>query len=447
MNLPFYKEGAFCRSPRTLKSSFTYTNMLLTSNPNRSVLINKSLINSKKHISEEDLSDEFSFDQTPQEIINGSILGSIRSNLFETAERGISETTTRRDRSNNLSLDMNKGIFIGSESRHPNFEREHFKGMSIGGFNPHHHPVNNHTLNTNPGFGISMKSQKPLFMKRPKGKLDMKLNLSKIVKANSFDRAPLGFESLSYADFQKLDTKKLEHGHNVKMEFPVTQLTSTNRSQPNGDNKFSIPITTDNDRANTDSVKFSANQTLNSFVNQLESGRPISSYRIFQNDNSMSLTEAYENLKKENQDLKKNKDDLIQKVFAFEKENEEMIRQVAVAESENKTLLIRIKGLENQNEQLCSLHKKLENQANKQVLQLQRVLEPYKDKEKNESNSPMIRENSSFEELVQMVQEKLKKFEEMTKVDMNARILEKFDNLREYYRVIYCFDRALNKFF
>jgi len=61
-------------------------------------------------------------------------------------------------------------------------------------------------------------------------------------------------------------------------------------------------------------------------------------------------------------------------------------------------------------------------------------LEPYKDKEKNESNSPMIRENSSFEELVQMVQEKLKKFEEMTKVDMNARILEKFDNLREYYR-------------
>ena len=286
--------------------------MTMTSNPNRSVLINKSFINSKKHISEEDLSDEFSFDQTPHEIINGSILGSIRSNLFETAERGISETTTRRDRSNNLSLDMNKGIFMGSESRHPNFEREHFKGMSIGGFNPHNNAMNPHSA----GLGVGVKNQKPMFMKRPKGKLDMKLNLSKIVKANSFDRAPLGFESLSYADFQKLDTKKLDHGHNVKMEFPVTQLTSTNRSQPNGDNKFSVPMTTDNERANTDSVKFSANQTLNSFVNQLESGRPISSYRItFQNDSN----EAYEGLKKENQDLKKNKDELIQKLFSFEK--------------------------------------------------------------------------------------------------------------------------------
>ena len=115
-----------------------------------------------------------------------------------------------------------------------------------------------------------------------------------------------------------------------------------------------------------------------------------------------------------------------------------MIRQVAVLENENKTLTIRIKGLETQNEQLCSLHKKLEIQGNKQILQLQKVLEPYKDKEKNESNSPLIPENSNFEELVQMIQEKLKKFEDMAKVDMNARILEKFDNLREYYRVFYC---------
>jgi RNase H-fold protein (predicted Holliday junction resolvase) len=78
-------------------------------------------------------------------------------------------------------------------------------------------------------------------------------------------------------------------------------------------------MTTDNERANTDSVKFSANQTLNSFVNQLESGRPISSYRITLQNESLSGNEAYEGLKKENQDLKKTKDELIQKLFSFEK--------------------------------------------------------------------------------------------------------------------------------
>ena len=259
--------------------------MLETSNPNRSVLINKSLINSKKHISEEELSDEFSFDQTPHDIINGSLLGSIRSNLLETAERGVSENTTRRDRSNNLSLDMNKAIT--SENRNPTNEKENIKG--IGSHTGHAQSSLENLINT--------KTRIP-FLAKPKTKPDMKLNLSKIVKANSFDRGPLGFESMSYADFQKNDFKKNDNIQNPKMDFPPPTITTTNRSQPNRENKFSLPVTTENERANTDSVKFSANQTLNSFVNQLESGRPISSYRItFQNE-SLSLNEAYEGLKR-----------------------------------------------------------------------------------------------------------------------------------------------------
>jgi hypothetical protein len=113
-----------------------------------------------------------------------------------------------------------------------------------------------------------------------------------------------------------------------------------------------------------------------------------------------------------------------------------MIRQISTLETENKVLTHKTKGLESQNEHLLSTQRKLEIQANKHILQLKRILEPYKDKEKNESNSPLISENLTFDELAQMIQEKLKKFEEMAKVDMNARILEKFDNLREYYRVL-----------
>lgn len=123
-----------------------------------------------------------------------------------------------------------------------------------------------------------------------------------------------------------------------------------------------------------------------------------------------------------------------------------MIRQIATLESENKVLMNKAKGLEFQNEHLLSTQRKLEIQANKHILQLQKILEPYKEKEKNESNSPLISENLTFDELAQTIQEKLKKFEEMAKVDMNARILEKFDNLREYYRVMVGFSCQLKGF-
>ena len=123
-----------------------------------------------------------------------------------------------------------------------------------------------------------------------------------------------------------------------------------------------------------------------------------------------------------------------------------MIRQIATLESENKVLMNKTKGLEFQNEHLLSTQRKLEIQANKHILQLQKILEPYKEKEKNESNSPLISENLTFDELAQTIQEKLKKFEEMAKVDMNARILEKFDNLREYYRVMVGFSCQLKGF-
>jgi len=123
-----------------------------------------------------------------------------------------------------------------------------------------------------------------------------------------------------------------------------------------------------------------------------------------------------------------------------------MIRQIVTLESENKVLMNKAKGLEFQNEHLLSTQRKLEIQANKHILQLQKILEPYKEKEKNESNSPLISENLTFDELAQTIQEKLKKFEEMAKVDMNARILEKFDNLREYYRVMVGFSCQLKGF-
>lgn len=79
--------------------------MLESSNPNRSVLINKSLIASKKNFSDSELSDEdFSFDQGEPETVNGSILGSVRSNLIETVYNG-TENSGRLPRSNNQSID------------------------------------------------------------------------------------------------------------------------------------------------------------------------------------------------------------------------------------------------------------------------------------------------------------------------------------------------------
>lgn len=258
--------------------------MLETSNPNRSVLINKSLIHSRKHISEEDLSGEFSFDQIPQEALNESLLGSIRSNLLETGEPGISDNSTRRDRSNNLSLDMNKGI-INLETRMPTLDHEHIKAGSSRSHEP---------KQTAHGASKAAKVDLAGLMKRPKSKFDMRLDLSAIMRANA-----LGLEGLSYADVQKLDTKKLENGHHIKMEFPVPQFSSTVRSHSKPEkSKFKIPIpSADNDKANTESVKFSANQTLNSFVNQLDGG-PFSSYRITFPNESLSLNEAYEGLRK-----------------------------------------------------------------------------------------------------------------------------------------------------
>lgn len=95
-NLPFVKEGALCRNAKSLKSSYIYSNLADTSNPNRSVLINKSIINSRKYSSDSEFTDDD--DETPREM-PGSILGSVRSNYPESGRvLPNSDNSIRHDR-------------------------------------------------------------------------------------------------------------------------------------------------------------------------------------------------------------------------------------------------------------------------------------------------------------------------------------------------------------
>jgi len=92
-----------------------------------------------------------------------------------------------------------------------------------------------------------------------------------------------------------------------------------------------------------------------------------------------------------------------------------------------------VKTAEAQNGELMFKLKDFENQKSQNIQHLQRILEPYQ--ENGNYNSVQSLRINDFDELLQMVQEKLKKLEGMVQVDMNARILEKFDQLRDYYRV------------
>jgi len=103
-----------------------------------------------------------------------------------------------------------------------------------------------------------------------------------------------------------------------------------------------------------------------------------------------------------------------------------------VFENDNQNLCLRVDILETENNELAYKLKDLESQNIQHVQRLQKLLESYQDKENVISNQKHL----NFDDLVQMVQEKLKKFEGMIQVDMNTRILEKFDQLRDYYRVI-----------
>lgn len=97
-NLPFVKEGALCKNPKSLKTSYIYSTLIDTSNPNRSALINKSLINSRKYSSDSEFFDEFEEEEDTPQDIPGSILGSVRSNFIESAGLPTSENSTRHDR-------------------------------------------------------------------------------------------------------------------------------------------------------------------------------------------------------------------------------------------------------------------------------------------------------------------------------------------------------------
>ena len=97
-NLPFVREGALCRNAKCLKMSYIYAAFTDTCNPNRSALINKSLINTRKYSTDSEFTDEGEGeDEIPHEI-PGSILGSVRSNYLESAGLLTSENSTRHER-------------------------------------------------------------------------------------------------------------------------------------------------------------------------------------------------------------------------------------------------------------------------------------------------------------------------------------------------------------
>lgn len=98
-NLPFVREGALCRNAKCLKTSYIYAAFTDTCNPNRSALINKSLINQRKYSSSDsEFTDECEEEEDIPHEIPGSILGSVRSNYLESAGLLTSENSTRHER-------------------------------------------------------------------------------------------------------------------------------------------------------------------------------------------------------------------------------------------------------------------------------------------------------------------------------------------------------------
>ena len=103
-------DGSFSKGYKVFKGSFIYTNTINTSNPNRSVLVNKSLINSRKQTSSSsEASEDFlNEDELLQDMPNCSILGSLR--YLDTGGVATTENSARQEKSQNISLDISKAI-------------------------------------------------------------------------------------------------------------------------------------------------------------------------------------------------------------------------------------------------------------------------------------------------------------------------------------------------
>ena len=240
--------------------------MLQTSNPNRSVLINRSLINSRKQISEEDLSNEISLEHSSGEALNGSVLGTMRS----TEDFSSSKNYSRRNRTNNLSLDISKAIKM-------HCMRDHIPSKeSIG----QEASLSQDSHKKRRSFD-ERNTQRPFSTQHLPNRFDMRLDLSKVMKVNSFDKIPQQLKDLEESKpGLKKETKKTELKYKFgKLELPMPMMSSTNRNQVHTENKFFMTVPTEHDVLPMESVKYSTNQTLNSFVHHLGNISNVSSCR------------------------------------------------------------------------------------------------------------------------------------------------------------------------
>ena len=170
------------KNAKSLKNSYIYSTFIDTSNPNRSALINKSLINARKHYSSDsELPDEIEEGQeTPQEM-PGSILGSVRSGYLESVRLINSEDSTRHERTNSnqgahqqqmllLSLALNSKL----TSTDRNKDREKVSTADNS---------NRNLSEKELGFKAGTKSSSKLqtSVKKP----SIKLDLSSVLKTNS----------------------------------------------------------------------------------------------------------------------------------------------------------------------------------------------------------------------------------------------------------------------
>ena len=263
--------------------------MLQTSNPNRSALINRSHINSKKRIEDEDLSNEISLEHNSSEALNGSILRTIRSNFHDADDYSSNESRTRRNRRNHLSLDISKAI-LGAmhDVKDPISSKENIRREFSNGQDSQH---KRSSLNKN-------TAQKPFSTKHLPTRFDMRLDLSKVMQVNSFDKIPFQIGGSKDLDSKK-EAKKSELKYKFgKLELPIPLLSSTNRSQAFTENRFFMTIPSENDRVPTESIKLSTNQTLNSFINHLGSMSHASSCRNKLLNENLFANEANEDSKK-----------------------------------------------------------------------------------------------------------------------------------------------------
>jgi len=189
-------------------------------NPNRSVLVNKSLIGTRRRLNSEDdtSDDEDTLLEEFSSTVKSSLLGSVRSNFLETGIH-TTENSFRHSRSRNISLDLTKRGISTFDSRF-SIEKGESDKVSPKIYSAHKEEVKI----------FHMSSPKPM---------NMKIDLSSILKT-SVSQKPK-FVKYKSAGSEDLDQLTSFHSHKPSEDYQKPNQSSESETTY-GDDRISQGI-------------------------------------------------------------------------------------------------------------------------------------------------------------------------------------------------------------